>query len=64
MSYLRKFKCENDKIILDRVSVERNIQYKTVEGYYNSVSLFESNFLLELFKSISIFKSLLLILSL
>ncbi len=40
MCHPRKFKCENDKKILDRVAVERNIQYKTIEGYYNATTLF------------------------
>ena len=40
MCHPRKFKCEKDKEILDRIAVERNIQHKTIEGYYNSAMLF------------------------
>lgn len=36
----RQFKCENDKLILDRIGIERHVKYKTLEGYYNAVSLF------------------------
>ena len=40
MCHPRKFECENDKTILDKISIERNIQHKTLEGYYNAVFLF------------------------
>ena len=40
MCHPRMFKNKNDKLILDQVAVERNIQHKTLEGYYNSVFLF------------------------